>query len=520
MSTLPRPTVVSAAIKNSVVISAFKTLGYASTLMIDMAIAARFGLSAETDAFFIAFTLPRLVTSILMIGASSVLIPVFTKVGIHDGIDRLWRLSSNLANIALLTMAVLGLSGVLLSPLLMMGFGIALEPSIRNMAVSMSALLFLTVMPAGATEVFTALLNSQHSFGVPEAVLLARNLLTLFLVLLLSPRYGIYAVVIGYVVAEGAQMLLLGAVLTILKGYRYRFILDFRDEHTRLVLRQLRYPTAGAALNQSYLVIERFISSFLPSGTVSALAYARRLVTALSSTFATSVSTAFLPRLSAQYMPENLGDFRRSVGLALKMALFITVPVALGAASLSVPLVELLYGRGKVDAYSVQLTAVLFGIFVAAIPFGSVVSILRSAYFSANDTKTPFVFGVFTLVTSVILGVTLTPFFGATGLALGYSLSAAATSTVLLWRLMRDIEYRAPDLALFTLKVVSAGGMMALVAYGVAHFRTPHWEPRLLTSMFASVTLGAAVYVIALLGLRTEEMAQITHAIKARLLSR
>jgi putative peptidoglycan lipid II flippase len=516
MNTPQQRTSGSKAAKNTAVISILKTFGFVSTILIDITVAARFGFSQETDAFFLAFTIPKLIMSILLVSMNAVLVPIFTRVMMKDGADKLWRVVSNLTNINLLALGGVGLLGVVLSPLLMRLFGIALDNETQALAVSLSAVLFLMVIPAGAIEVMAAALNSLRSFGAPEATILLRNLATLTVLLLLGSRYGIYAVAIGYSVAAFLQLAALGLILVVTKRLRYHLSLDFSEDNTRFAVTQMRYPLAGAVFGQGSIVVERFLASFLPTGSISLLAYARRLYAALDSMFAGSVSVAFLPRLSAQFSRENLENFRNSVTLALKMTLFITAPVAAGVIVLSSPTVELLYGRGEVDQASLDTIALLLSVYALAIPLMAVYRIIRMAYYSFNDTKTPFRNRMVMLGLNIVIDVALLPFLGVVSLAIGFVTSLFIMTVYMFWQLRREIGGYGPDLTVYAAKIGLAAILMAsmvLIANSLIA-----WQGHLSLSvrLAPAIVVGAITYPLVLILLRVKEVKRIASSITAR----
>ena len=74
-----KPESTTQIVKNSALISIFNVLGFVSALLIDMILAARFGLGQDLDAFFIAITIPKLVGSILLVVFNVVLVPIFSR---------------------------------------------------------------------------------------------------------------------------------------------------------------------------------------------------------------------------------------------------------------------------------------------------------------------------------------------------------------------------------------------------------------------------------------------------------
>ncbi len=423
---------------------------------------------------------------------------------------------SNLTNISLLVMGGIGLLGILLSPILMGVLGLALDDATQALSVTLSMILFLMVIPAGATEVFVAALNSTRMFGFPESTVVLRNVITLGAVLWLSPVYGIYSVAVAYSMGAFVQLAALAVIMLVTKRYRYHLTLDLGDEQTRFALRQLRYPVVGAVFGQGSILVERFLASFLPAGSITQLAYARRLYGALDSMFAGSVSTAFLPRFSAQFSAANMDNYRHSITMAMKMTLFITAPVAAGVIVLSNPAVEMLYGRGVGDAASLDMIALLLSIFALAIPLMAVYRILRMAYYSFDDTETPFRNRMVMLGLNIVIDVALLPFLGVVSLAIGFVASLCIMTLWMFLQLGRRIGGYETDLTVFAAKIAVAAALMAalvLAANGVivslGYFSVP-------LRLGPAIVIGALSYPIVLFLLRVDEVKRFARAIAAR----
>ena len=505
-------------VKNSAMISAYSALGFASALLIDILIAARFGLSQQTDAFFVAFTIPQLIASILLVAFSVVLVPLLSKVIIEEGKPSLWRISSNMANLSLLGLGALGVIGSLSAPLLIRILGAGLDRAAQELAISLSTWLFLMVIPLGAVEVFKATLNSLRIFAFPAATVLMRNSVTLLTVVLLSRSLGISALVVGYVLGAWFQLFFLGLAL-LTRGFRYHFVFEWREPRTAEALRNLRHPVAGAILGQSNILIERFLASFLPVGLVSALVYARRILRAVDYIFIGSISTAFLPRLSTQTAQNRLVPFRQSLVLAVKLTVFVSMPVAIGIMTLSERTVTVLFQRGAFDQSAVNSTAMLLTLYVIGIPAIAILQILNASYYALGDTKTPFYSRLVMLGLYGLLAFLLFYLLQASGLALALTLSRVITALVITWLLNRQLGFLDSDLIAFAAKISVASALMGGVLLGLQAIDIRELQG--LGSLFSqvfwlaiAVAIGVGVYILLLLLLRVPEVRRMTELIR------
>ena len=103
-------------------VMAFFVLSRAAGLAREMIIGARFGTSADLDAYLAAFRLPDLLFQLVAGGAlGSAFIPVFTQRLLNEGRAPAWRLASSVINLILLIMTLLALLAALLAQPLVRG---------------------------------------------------------------------------------------------------------------------------------------------------------------------------------------------------------------------------------------------------------------------------------------------------------------------------------------------------------------------------------------------------------------
>ncbi|PKN31387.1 MAG: murein biosynthesis integral membrane protein MurJ, partial [Deltaproteobacteria bacterium HGW-Deltaproteobacteria-20] len=187
----------------------------------------------------------------------------------------------------------------------------------------------------------------------------------------------------------------------------------------------LMLPTIlGSAVYQINILISTGMASFLPEGSVSYLYYADRLFQFPLGVFGVAVGVATLPSLSLLAAPEKRAEFRETLATSLGLTLFVNLPAAAGLAGLSLPLVDLLFGRGEFSSVAVHGTSMALLGYVVGLPAFSSVRSLASAYYALGDTRTPVRVALGSLCVFVVAGYTGMQVLGHVGLALASSLSA------------------------------------------------------------------------------------------------
>lgn len=509
--------------KDSFVISAFSALGVGSGLLVDVLVAARYGMGATTDALFIALTIPQLLASILASATVPVMVPLFSKVRVEFGEEENWRVFSNLVNLTAIILAMVAVIGIIGSPLLMLISAPGLDAASRDLAISLNRILFLIVTMAGLAEVMKAMLNSYHRFAIPAAALVVQYLAIAVAIPLLEGHYGVQAVAVGYVLGSVVQVLLLAASLAA-TGVRYYPLLDVTHPSVRQAGRLFGPLLAAEAMGQSSIWAERFLASFLPAGAVSALVYARRVLRALTLAVVSSVSRASLPHFSALAGSRDLTGLRRSVRFGIRLALAICMPVAAWVIIVRTPLVSLLYQRGAFDEKAVSATASLVLIYMLGLPFMALWQLVLTPFYALEDTRTPLRIRAAALVLLIFLEVALAYVSGVYGLAVALSLSRVASALATHYLLRRRIGEFDQGLGRYALKLILAAGFIAVVVVPplmiIEHQLVLPRSLKAILQLGLAGLLGPAAYGGSLVLLRVQEARQLLSLAKTGLLAR
>jgi putative peptidoglycan lipid II flippase len=129
-------------------------------LLIDVALALRFGAGRETDAFFVAARIPIGISALLMSVATQSLVPIFTRERAEGGPVALSSFVSKvLTAVVLAGLSLWALASVLAGPLVAVTAP-GLSASQRDLAASLIPVMFLVVPLVAAAETVRAALNA------------------------------------------------------------------------------------------------------------------------------------------------------------------------------------------------------------------------------------------------------------------------------------------------------------------------------------------------------------------------
>ena len=285
------------------------------------------------------------------------------------------------------------------------------------------------------------------------------------------------------------------------RGFRYRMSFDYNNPAVQKVGILLLPALFGLAVHQISVFMNTLLASYLPEGSVSYLYYAYRLVEFPLGIFGMAVATAVLPTMSAQSAEKDYEELAETLSFALRLVLFITIPSMVGLIVLRIPIVALLFQRGKftLDATQATAQAVLYytlGLF--AIAGGR---IIVPVFYSLKDTLTPVKCAAASLVVNIICSLLLMGPLQHNGLALATTISSFFY-TFLLVRLIRkrlghinwqSIFYSAG-------KVIVASLIMGICCVSFAGRASEHvWI------VFADITIGILVFLACVRLLKSEE---------------
>ncbi len=470
----------------------------------EMVIGARFGTSAELDAYLAAFRVPDLLFQLMAGGAlGSAFIPVFTGLLTRQQLPTAWRLFSAVLNLVWLLMTALALVAVLLAPflvrtLLAPGF----SPAQQALTVALMRWMLISTVVFGLSGIMMAVLNSFQHFLLPALAPVLYNLSIIAGAWFLGPRIGVYGLVIG--VVAGAFLHLDSQIIG-LWWYRarYRPVLGLADPHVHEVARLMGPRVLGLAAVQINFWVNTLLASGLPPGSLSALNYAWLLMLLPQGIVAQAVATAAFPTFAALEARGQLDELRRIVSQTLRGVLFLAIPAAAGLFVWRVPLIRMLLERGEFTALSTQLTATALACYAFGLIGHSAVEIVARAFYALHDTRTPVLVTCAGVALNIVLSLTLLPWLAYVGLALANTLATLIEMAALLWLLARRLGgLEWPQLAATSGRAgLAAAAMMALLA----------WLSRLDTGMspilFGVIGLagGAIVYLAAAVVLRMPE---------------
>lgn len=373
-------------LRGATVVGFFSFLGSVTGILVEISIAAHLGLSRGSDTFYIAFTVPYLITNLITATGQFSLVPFFSSYDRAGRAVDLWHGFSYALNMVALGMTAIAVIGAALAPWIIRGIAPGFTVAQSVMSTHLARWLFFILIPAGTAEVFRSLLFSRHRFAIGSAAGFFRNITVIVFILAGFHRYGDYSIVMGYLAGYGLQLCLLGGEA--LRSMPVHYSLAFRGAGRSF--RQLHGAGASqilAALGwQALVLIERVIASFLPPGTITALSYGLKIMTTIGELLAGSVGTSALPALAraAREAPSAGSAIFRN---ALEISLVLLTPVIACCLLFPRPIMELLFQRGHFSHEATATMALIFFCYCLSLLFWSAIRLLVYYLFARHEMR-------------------------------------------------------------------------------------------------------------------------------------
>jgi putative peptidoglycan lipid II flippase len=458
-----------------------------------------FGVRGSINAFEVAFLVPNTVRSLVADQAlSAAFVPVFSELLAKGERARAWRVASTVFWLMLLGLGALTAIFTLVAPWVMPALFPAYD---EELLVSLSRLLFPTVVLLGVSGVIVGILNSYEHFTVPALAPIAWNLAIIVGVAIGVPhadstdtKLQIYAVSI--LVGTVIQVLLPVPWLRGRDG-RLRILVDVRDPAVRQIFVLMVPVTLALGLINFNALIDGIFASRLvdPDLAPAAINKAFRLYMLPQGIFSVAVATVLFPALSRLAALGDSQGFLRTTNAGLRQIAFLLVPASVAAAVLAEPIVRLVYQRGEFTADETPVAA-----FTLGLTFNGAMLMLNRAFFSLQLPWLPTSVAVANLGVNAFFDA-LFYRFGVWGIPLATSLVNVAGTGALLYLLRRrlgHIELRETGRS--AARIVLASCALAAVAFGVWYgldAALGRSLPGQIVSLSVALAAGGGVYLVA-----------------------
>lgn len=386
------------------------------------------GASSTFEAFIATYQIPNFFRLLLGEGAlHGAVIPVFTETKVKEGKDSADRLASSLIFIMFFIFLLIILFVWWKTPVVVSVFlpGFLNEKPKFDISILFLKIMFPFLMFIGLAALMMAFLNSGGKYAISSFAPSILNIAIIIYLLIIFPSIK----KTGYGFSLLAFSVVMGGFLQFLIQYIWirkdGFILKLVIKHHALYkILRLFIPTCLIfGTTQLNLLISRQLASFLPTGSISYLYYANRILQLPLGVFTIAIATVSLPLFSEEVAKKSKKTFEIAFQGNFILILFLLLPVSIFLYYFSPYIISIVFERGAFTTLDTIKTAQALSFYAIGLLFFSFNRIFHTMFFAKKDTKTPLKIAVFTLFLNVILNLIFLFPLGHMGLALANSIS-------------------------------------------------------------------------------------------------
>jgi putative peptidoglycan lipid II flippase len=473
-----------------------RVLGYVR----DFFIARVFGAGLLTDAFFVAFKIPNLLRRLFAEGAfSQAFVPILAEHKNRGGDTK--SLIDAISTVLLLALVLAAALGMAAAPVIvyLTAPGFAAEPEKFALTVTLLRITFPYIVFISLVSLAAGILNTWNRFAVPAITPALLNVAFIVGAAFFAERFDPPVLVLAWAVFVGGLLQLVFQVPFLLRlGLLPRWRLNWSHPGLRRVLLLMLPAAFGVSVSQISLLLNQIFASFLPTGSVSWLYYADRLMELPAGVLGVAVGTILLPSLSKYHAAANPTEYSRLLDWGLRISILLAVPSAVALAVLALPLIAMLFQYGRFAAEDAWMTRQALVAYSIGLVGMILVKILAPGFYARQNVRTPVKIGVVTLVATQLMNLAFVGPLRHAGLALAIGLGACLNALLLFLILRKQAIYvPQPGWPVFVLKVLASVGFMAVALFttmGEASWWLQAGWQRKVPALVGLVLLGAATY--------------------------
>jgi putative peptidoglycan lipid II flippase len=436
-------------------------------LLRDMVVASVFGAQATTDAFFLAYKIPYLLSLTVGGALTATFIPIFTQRVATGRREDAWKLSVSMTNAT--TIVLLGVTVVfmLLGPWIVPLFGPGFDPSSRGLAIHLYQILMPGVIFAGLAGLATGILNSLKRFGLAAFSASFGAIATIGFVVVFAHAWGISSLAWGTTVGAAVTFVVLVPQL-LRQGMHYRPRVDWHMEGMAEVGLMVWPILIGSAVGKVSIFVDQVLGSLLGTGSISALNYSEKLFQMPLGLFVAGITIPIFPLLSEHVAAKQPERLKSTLGFAMRMIGVVLIPVSVGLIVLRTPLIAFLFQHGKFTAADTARTgSALLCYSIGLLSYAGRDTLTR-VFYAYHDTRTPVKISVAAVGINIVCSYLLMHVIGVGGLAMGTTIALTVNFLVLIELLRRKIGPLGFRAVMWSFgRVLGASVVMGLVIWGV-----------------------------------------------------
>jgi peptidoglycan biosynthesis protein MviN/MurJ (putative lipid II flippase) len=393
--------------------------------------AVQYGASAQTDIFYAAQNFLYSPTSLISNCLNAICIPSYQSAK-----DKA-RFSYSYLFMLIISMGVIGsIVGVFAGPAsasVFAGFSSDSQDLLKRVVILSLPVVFLIPIAA----FFDNLNKAEKILFYGNLGRLVNVCLSLiFLIILVA--FGVFGMTISAIIGIIGEFLVLA--IFFFRRYKFSRPLDL-SESLRVMVKSIPV-IIGGILSVASLYFERYLASFLASGTITLHSMALSINGILRTVLVGSIVGVYYPFISELIIAEKKDEYEK-LQKKIKTIIFGFLGcLMIIACSISLPLFQIVYGHGKFNPEYVQKLAQQFNILAFSVIYSATGNINTFIYYSKFETNIQQVKNAIIAVMTAVIQWCLLGTLGIKALALGAVIALAISLILDYYILLKRYKYR------------------------------------------------------------------------------
>ncbi|MDQ6600359.1 lipid II flippase MurJ [Bacillus salipaludis] len=267
-----------------------KVLGFGR----DLLMAAYFGASTVTDAFFVASIIPVLLFAAVGMAITSGIAPIYAEAkekGKREASNIISVLATLFITLSVFLTFVFYLVTPFMTKMIAPGFSIQQAELTNQLTMIMLPSFCFFVLSA----IMTGILEYEKVFAPPAFIAIPQNLFVIITIIFLTKQYGIYGVAVATLLGAVSQFFILFPFIKKYQVFYVNFAFKTYQKQIFNTLKLFSPIIIASGAYQINAVVDRMVASRLPEGSVSSLNYANKLMYLPLSILLLSLITVIFP---------------------------------------------------------------------------------------------------------------------------------------------------------------------------------------------------------------------------------
>lgn len=408
-------------LKPTLLITLFSIIGVIISFLLQIILAAKFGVGFEMDSYLVAMVLPVLITAVFLGSLIVTFIPIFIEYETKKNKTEAWKVASIFTNLTFFVLSTICCLGFIFTPQIVSITTPGFKAGASLLTVSLLRILLISLVFSGLNVLMSSLYYAHHRFFRPTITPVVKTIIIILFVVIFEQFWGIKSIAFGTLLGSIVSFFILIPIFF----RRYTFSLNFSNRGVTQIIRVTMPLILAGLFYRSTTLIERMIASTLPEGSISYLGYASNILAVLGTITTAGISIVIFPSMARGWAEKNLAQVREYFAKGIRMIMLATFPVAVIFAILRVPIIQLFLERGEFDHAATLVVANIILIGLIGFICGGLGNVVGKGFFISQKTKLSALLSI--IETSIYIGMAfvLVKYLSYYGLAVATSVYLA-----------------------------------------------------------------------------------------------